>query len=772
MGVALAAAALPSAAFGAATAPVGLVASTAPSSAAARSISWSASTADTGCVITGYSVTVNRLTPSAGALAPIAVAGTSTTITLPAGDGTFNYTVHAIQDEPTPATPTCVAPLVPEPGTESGASPTMTLDTLAPGVAISGGPPASPTKALGPFPFTITTSEAATISWSWTRNGTVGGAGTGGSASVPGDPLDGTYALSATATDPAGNARTATSTPFVVDRTAPPIPTISGGQANGVPVKSVPTGYSLGTPELGGGFTWTLSGPTPKSGTSNPVNFGALNDGNYILTATSRDALNNTSLTSAARTFTLDTKAPPAPSILGIADGSVVNTVPNFDLGSSEPGVSFSWTVTGPANRNGATDQVDLAPLPADGTYTLRAQSTDLAGNPSAESTRSFRLDRQAPSAPTITPEILSVMNAPPVATIAGGGEPVSYRWQLDGGGVRTTTAINLAGLADGDHTVVAWSIDAAGNESARTNRPFKLDRLAPDPPQLTPVGAAISAVPSVTITAARGTTISWALTGTRALSGQGVSPLTPTLGNLPDGEYTLVARARTAAGNTSAPTTVNFRIDTQAPSAPAIVSGPASDRGGPKPSFVWAGEAGGLYVWQITRGDLVVQGPSTTPARTVRVAELLSGRFIFHVQQVDAAGNLGPESQFAFEIKNRKVGNVAGKPLLATPYGQLFPNAGKTITGRSQLILSWSYPPGKKSRLFNVQLFDENGKKIHSAFPRKNRFRIPAALAKPGRRLYWQVWPYWGTRGYARKPLGVSYINISRKLSKLNAER
>ena len=766
--MAIAAAALPSSAFGLA-APTAPLATPLLSSVATRNISWTAPVADPGCGITGYEVTVRRgATVNSG---PTAVAGTSTTISLTGGDGTFTYTVHAVQGEPTPIPiiPTCVLPSIPGPGNESVASPTMTLDTTPPGVTISGGPSVSPTNATGPFGFTIATLDP-TASISWTYSGTPASGATG--TATVNAPSDGTYTLTAKATDAALNASTI-SRSFTIDRTPPPVPTISGGPGNGSLVNAVPPGYSLSSSGAVS-FTWTLAGPSPKSATTGgAVALGAISDGNYSLTAVARDALGNQSANSAARTFTLDRIAPPAPSILGIADGAVVNIVPSFDLGNSEVGVDFSWTLSGPANRSGASDNVDLSPLPADGAYTLRATVKDGAGNTSNEATRTFRLDRQAPSAPTITPEILSVMNAPPVTTIAGGGEPVSYRWQLDGGPAKTTTAVNLTGLSDGDHTLVAWSIDAAGNESARTNRPFKLDRLAPDPPQVSPVGAAVSSVPSVTITAARGTTISWALTGARALSGQGVSPLNPSFGNLPDGEYTLVARARTAAGNTSAPTTVNFRIDTQAPSAPAIMSGPASDRGGPKPSFVWAGEAGGSFVWQITRGDLVVQGPSTTPERSVRVAELLTGRFIFHVQQLDAAGNLGPESQFAFAIRNRSVaGKVAGRPLLAAPYGQLFPKAGHTITGRSQLVLSWAYPPGKKSRLFNVQVFDENGKKIHSAFPRKNRFRIPAALAKPGRRLYWQVWPYWGTRGYARKPLGVSYVNISRKLTKLAAER
>ena len=471
----------------------------------------------------------------------------------------------------------------------------------------------------------------------------------------------------------------------------------------------------------------------------------------------------------ASLSFTLDRTPPIAPAFTsGPADGAVVNAPPTFGLSALEGSLSWSLTPSAPP-KTGTGGTAALAPIADDGTYTFTAVATDVAGNPSTTA-RTFRLDRKAPTAPTLTPEILSVQNSPPTTTLAGGGEPVSYRWQLDGGAIKSTADVNLVGLADGDHTFVAWAVDQAGNESPKTTRPFKLDRLAPDPPKITGVPAAQKKEPQPTISSQANATILWNLAGPKALSGQGAAPLSLSLGSLPDGEYTLTARARTPAGNTSAPAMASFRMDTLAPAAPVLVSKPTSDRGGSRPTFSWTGEAGASFVWQVSRGDLIVQGPGTTDAREVRLSKLLAGRFVFQVQQIDAAGNLSPANQFAFTIKRRV--KVVGRPVIAKLYGPLSPRPGLVVTQRSQLQLRWAYKAGRKTRFFNVQVFDANGKKILSAFPTATRYTLPAGLAKRGRRLYWQVWPFWEKGGYARKPLGVSFFDISRTVAKLEAGR
>ncbi len=613
-------------------------------------------------------------------------------------------------------------------------------------------------------------APGATIAWTLTRpagsTGPAYGQPGGGTVADLGDGApDGVYTFTATQEDLTG-----TSLPLQLTVTLTRVPVLTPASFGGIPVNnpSIAIGFtSSPTWVFRQGATIVHSGVTspatlPPTGIPDPPATPTIFEVRKVFSPGNFSEL-------ASLSFTLDRTPPIAPAFTsGPADGAVVNAPPTFGLSALEGSLSWSLTPSAPA-KTGTGGTAALAPIADDGTYTFTAVATDVAGNPSTTA-RTFRLDRKAPTAPTLTPEILSVQNSPPTTTLAGGGEPVSYRWQLDGGAIKSTADVNLVGLADGDHTFVAWAVDQAGNESPKTTRPFKLDRLAPDPPKITGVPAAQKKEPQPTISSQANATILWNLTGPKALSGQGAAPLSLSLGSLPDGEYTLTARARTPAGNTSAPAMASFRMDTLAPAAPVLVSKPTSDRGGSRPTFSWTGEAGASFVWQVSRGDLIVQGPGTTDAREVRLSKLLAGRFVFQVQQIDAAGNLSPANQFAFTIKRRV--KVVGRPVIAKLYGPLSPRPGLVVTQRSQLQLRWAYKAGRKTRFFNVQVFDANGKKILSAFPTATRYTLPAGLAKRGRRLYWQVWPFWEKGGYARKPLGVSFFDISRTVAKLEAGR
>ena len=72
-----------------------------------------------------------------------------------------------------------------------------------------------------------------------------------------------------------------------------------------------------------------------------------------------------------------------------------------------------------------------------------------------------------------------------------------------------------------------------------------------------------------------------------------------------------------------------------------------------------------------------------------------------------------------------------------------LRPAAGDMIWTRRPL-LRWKARPG--ARLYNVQVFrllgDASIKKVVSAFPRVNRFRVPARRIAWGNRYIWRVWP------------------------------
>lgn len=93
----------------------------------------------------------------------------------------------------------------------------------------------------------------------------------------------------------------------------------------------------------------------------------------------------------------LDTKAPSAPSILGITDGSVItedNANVEFRLGNTETGATVKYSIDGGVQWSDYTKVVSLV---NNGTYSIKAYQIDAAGNESENSeTYTVTIDRGA----------------------------------------------------------------------------------------------------------------------------------------------------------------------------------------------------------------------------------------------------------------------------------------------------------------------------------------------------------------------------------------
>ena len=388
-------------------------------------------------------------------------------------------------------------------------------------------------------------------------------------------------------------------------------------------------------------------------------------------------------------------------------------------------------------------------------------------------------LDTIAPSAPTVSgPANLDTVGANAGVNYQLSGETSgTFSWSLVGPNVNQTgtgpTANLLNTAGDGEYGFTGTQSDVAGNTSPPTQRKVRLAR----PPTVVP-GVVASPTPGP-VFAIVGTDISWVFrrVGVIVHSGAGSTASLPASG-VADGAYTFEARQNFALG-ASVLTTIPFTLGRSV--APEQIGVPTAlgnqplaitiaGGGTTRPTVSWSEDAD-AYVWQVTRGDIIVQGPTRTTASSVRLAKLLSGSFAFQVRPIAADGTVGGPSRVNFAIDRGRSVQIAGKALIIKPYGPLMPGAGLVVSRRSQLALRWTYHAARKSRLFNVQVFDATGKKIYSAFPRGTSLVLPPGLAKRGRRLYWQVWPYWESGGYARKPLGVSYIDISKTITRLRTD-
>lgn len=281
----------------------------------------------------------------------------------------------------------------------------------------------------------------------------------------------GPHSLTATATDAAGNVSTASGAlSFNVDTTAPNGPTV--GLANDTGISSTDRLTSNATlivssAEPGGSLSYKVDNGTWNS-TYNPA---ALLDGQHTVAVTQTDAAGNVSNTSSI-TFTLDTRAPTAPTLAlttdtGSSSTDKITANPAITVTPSESGGSFSYKVD-----NGPwTSSLSTAGL-SDGQHTVQATQTDAAGNVSPIGSITFNLDTTAPR-----PVLSSYSSTSTSSTFSGTSEAGSTVKIYDGstlvGSAVTswngTWTLTTTALSNAVHNLSVKATDVAGNNGSST---------------------------------------------------------------------------------------------------------------------------------------------------------------------------------------------------------------------------------------------------------------------------------------------------------------
>jgi len=309
-------------------------------------------------------------------------------------------------------------------------------------------------------------------------------------------------------------------------------------------------------------------------------------DGPRSLSITATDVAGNTGAP-AARSFTVDTIAPPPPVISSPQDGDFLNQHTVAFSGTAEDGARVrlfeGQNLVGTTLADGAGSWSATASFP-DGAHSIMAITVDTAGNASAPSMRtSFTVDTIAPAPALITsPSAGNTLNAASIL-VAGNAESGSTVVIREQTAIIGQTYANGAGdwalaisFTDGGHTIVAIAIDAAGNAAVpSTPRSFTINRpadyTAPDPPAITApsIGSTQpgfvtfrgTAEPGVVVRVYQGS----ALVGTAAAGG---SSGEWTFGQtLSEGAHSVRAVAFDAAGNASGTTPWrNFFVDATRP--------------------------------------------------------------------------------------------------------------------------------------------------------------------------------------------------------------
>ena len=329
---------------------------------------------------------------------------------------------------------------------------------------------------------------------------TVIGTGTavGGSWRITASTLAaGTHTVMAEATDVAGNMGALSAALLVTVATSiatPSAPDLVAASDSGVSstdnITNVTKPTCSGTAQAGATVTLydgtkIMGSGVATGGTWTVTASSVLASGTHSITAKALDLAGNVSATSPALSFTIDTTAPAAPSKPDLAtasDSGVSNTdditsvtKPTFG-GTAEAGSSVTLydgtAVIGTGVATGGNWSIATASSLANGTHSITAKATDVAGNVSAASGMlSVTIDAAAPS----VPHFASISGNSLAVALSGSGDAGSTVSILNGTTILGTTTVNTGGswswsfINLGFNSVTsltAVASDAAGNKS------------------------------------------------------------------------------------------------------------------------------------------------------------------------------------------------------------------------------------------------------------------------------------------------------------------
>ncbi len=504
--------------------------------------------------------------------------------------------------------------------TSPAASRSWTADTVAP-----------PTPTIDSGPAGTVASTAATFGFTGTEiiECRIDGAAYGSCAT----PVDytsltqGSHTFDVRATDLAGNTSSAASRTWTVDTVAPPEPTIDSGPTGFV--SSTDASFTFSDTEAGAILECRLDSD-PFAVCASPVDYTSLAQGSHTFEVRAKDAVGNTSL-AIPQTWTVDTIAPPAPSIDSGPTGTVASAAATLAFSDSEGGVAFECRLDG-ASYAACTSPADYTLL-GEGARTFDVRAVDAAGNTSSVTSRTWTVDTHAPPEPTIDSGPTGAVPSTDASftfSDTEGGAILECRLDSDPF-ADCSSPVDYTSLAQGSHTFQVRAKDAVANTSLAISRTWTVDTIAPADPSIVsgPTGTVAS------------TSAGFTFTGTETLEcrldgGPYAGCTSPTnYSGLGQGSHTWDLRAIDDAGNTSATISRTWTVDTDAPPVPTIDSGPTGTVASTSATFTFSDTEGGAVLE--CRLDSGVFDVCASPVDYTSVGQ---GSHTFQVRAKDAVGN------------------------------------------------------------------------------------------------------------------------------------
>ena len=462
------------------------------------------------------------------------------------------------------------------------------------------------------------------------------------------------------------------------------------------------------TVQVGGGeivgYRWSLDGAaySGETAVSQAISLSGLPDGAHRLAVIGRSSsgLWQPAEVATAAQWTVD--ATPPTGGIAIAGGAAAtpSVSVTLDLPASDgagSGVTHMRVANGaPPTGTWSDYQASRSWVlpPGDGEKVVYAQLRDAAGNVSAVASDTILLDAAPPSgtvainggaaaatSASVTLDLSASDGAGSGVThmrVANGASPAAAEW--------VSYAATLAWVlppGDGEKTVSAQFRDAAGNVSAVASDTILLDAAPPSGTVAINGGAAAATSASVTLDlsasdgAGSGVTHMRVANGASPAAAEWVSYAATLAWVLPpgDGEKTVSAQFRDAAGNVSAVASHTIVLDTTPPS---VTAAPGADTyTGPQAVVLTANEPATIYYTMDGSTPTTASASGPSPV-TVTVSQSATLRYF----GVDAAGNAGVVDSQTYVIQTLP-------PPDTTPPQVTVANPGGQYAGQVTVTLS-----------------------------------------------------------------------------------
>ena len=430
---------------------------------------------------------------------------------------------------------------------------------------------------------------------------------------------------------------------WVVDLTAPASVLLAGPTSPTSSTSASFTFSSVGATS----FSCALDGAAAVPCAS-PYVVSPVSEGSHTMVVSASDAAGNPAQPGTS-VWTVDTTAPPAPSILSGPAAVTNQTGVDFLVSNPDGSATLECRLDSTSPGDWTTCPSPLHFVVAGQTsHTLEVRSVDTAGNASSTAGPfSWTLDLTAPQ----PPQFLSGPSSPTNATTAEfdfvPSDPADldfdhFSCSFDGGAYvdcdTDSVPLGSGPLTEGPHTLDVKTVDAASptpNLSAAARWTWVVDATAPGsvvldgPPSLTTSTSA-----SFTFSSTGATSFGCALDAAAAVpcaSPYVVSPVS-------EGAHTMVVTATDAAGNAAQPDSSTWTVDTTAPPAPSIQSGPAAVTNQTGVDFVVDNPDGSATLQ--CRLDSSAPGDWTACPTPLHFAVAGEGSHSLEVRSLDTAGN------------------------------------------------------------------------------------------------------------------------------------